>query len=249
MRKKYVDELVRNAIRDDALPYELKNEMWNHIERNVAGMRAPKRNRSFHQMQTTFAWIGSVAIAVCLALVGHYVIQEHSTSTSANKGNNTSNVTHHLSPISEHSYASSVEAFNAIASLEQTFGQFYPSGLPVNLGYGIHAEFSGGAGQYSYKWTEGRWTVLTRFWGSNTAGTQVARGMVSYLHTHMLPVPETKGVVIISQASSSTTPKMTQNTIAWQVGNKVFELKVTGDSIHALEAVVNSTSQNPRGGM
>ena len=144
------------------------------------------------------------------------------------------------SPISEHSYPSSAEATGAITSLEQRFGQFYPSGPPVNLGLGIKAEFSGGAGQYSYKWNEGRWIVLTRFWGPAGNGTQMAKEVVSYLHTHMLPVPENNGAIVISQPSSSTTPKVSQNTIAWQIGSKTYKLQQTGNPIKTLEAIVNN---------
>ncbi|MHB1685560.1 MAG: hypothetical protein ACYCYO_22570 [Bacilli bacterium] len=144
------------------------------------------------------------------------------------------------SPVSEHSYPSTAEATGAITSLEHSFGQFYPSGPPVNLGLGIKAEFSGGAGQYSYKWNEGRWIVLTRFWGPAGNGAQMAKEVVSYLHTHMLPVPVYNGVIMISQPSSSTTPKVSQNTIAWQVGSKTYKLQQTGNPIKSLETVVNN---------
>ena len=84
--------------------------------------------------------------------------------------------------------------------------------------------------------------MLTQFWGASAAGTQVVKDMVAYLHTHMLPAPENKGIIIIQQPSSSHMPlKVTQNTIAWQVGNKVYQLQYTGDPIHALQIVVNSS--------
>lgn len=141
--------------------------------------------------------------------------------------------------IIEKSYPSSTEATDVITNLEQNYGQFYPTGPAVNLGLGIKAEFSGGAGQYGFKWNEGRWIVLTRFWGNGAAGTKLVKKIVAYLHTHMLPVPESKGVIIIQQTGSSTL-KVTKNTIAWQVGNKVYQLQQTDDAIQALQIVVNS---------
>lgn len=168
---------------------------------------------------------------------------ESNNSTTSHSVNQKSMLTKKQIPtssVSEHTYPSSTEATGAIASLEKRFGQFYPSGPPVNLGLGIKAEFSGGAGQYSYKWNEGRWVVLTRFWGPTGNGTQTAKEVVSYLYTHLLPLPENKGFIMISQPRSSTTPKVSQNTIAWQVGSKTYTLQQTGDPIKTLEAVVNN---------
>lgn len=88
------------------------------------------------------------------------------------------------STVSEKSYPSSTEAAGAVANLEKYFGQFYPSGPPVDLGLRIKADVSGGAGQYSYKWNEGRCVLLARFWGPTDNGTQMAKDVVSYLHTH-----------------------------------------------------------------
>ena len=141
--------------------------------------------------------------------------------------------------IIEKSYPSSTEATDAITNLEPNNGQFYPSGSAVNLGLGIKAEFYGGAGQYGFKWNEGRWIVLTQFSGNDATGTKLVKEIVAYLHTHMLPVPENKGVIIIQQTGSSTL-KVTQNTIAWQVGNKIYQLQQTDDPIRALQIVVNS---------
>ena len=148
-----------------------------------------------------------------------------------------------LGALSGESYVSAAKAIGAITSLEQSNGQFYPSGPAINLGLGIKAEFSGGAGQYSYKWNEGRWIVLTQFWGGG-AGNQVVKDMVAYLHTHMLPAPENKGIILIQQPGSSNNPlKVTKNIIAWQVGEKVHQLRYTGNPIQALQIVVNSSKE------
>lgn len=140
--------------------------------------------------------------------------------------------------ISEHTYSSSTAASNVITSLQQGVGLIDSGWQSANLGSGINAKFVGGAGQYRYQWQEGKWTVITLFYGSYTSGTQVAKNVVSYLNTHMLPAPDNKGVIIIM--SSSTIPKL-QSTIAWQVGSKVYKLQQMGDPVKALETVVNST--------
>lgn len=264
MNKQDVNDLLKQVIQDDTWPYELKNELWNDIDRKV-GARMSKLKRSSHHLQNTLAWISTVAVLACVIFAGgQFLLHRHSkyyTAASNSVGNRTesNNVTtsHQVnqqstsnttpnqpsssSPVREHSYSSANEATSAITKIEQGFGQFYPSGPAINLGSGISAEFAGGAGQYSYKWNEGRWTILTQFWGSNATGTQVAKEMVAYLHTHMLPAPQNKGVIIVSQPSSSTTPKVSHTTIAWQVGSKVYELQQTGDPINALATVVSSS--------
>ncbi|WDL98881.1 hypothetical protein [Alicyclobacillus sp. ALC3] len=150
------------------------------------------------------------------------------------------------SKINVTSYSSSSDAVNAIANIEKSFGQVNPSGPPVDLGSGIKADFSGGAGTYSYKWHEGNWTILFKGWGDSSLGSQVAKSVVAYLHTHMLPAPETKGVITIVQPSSSNNPEVSQNTVAWQVANHVYTLKENGDPLKALETVVGGQgNQNP----
>lgn len=141
-----------------------------------------------------------------------------------------------ISSIHEESYSSSLEAAGVITGLEQSMGQIYPSGPPVDLGSGIQADFSGGAGQCSYKWHEGKWTVITRFWGNVTAATRMAKSIVSYLHTHSLPTPDNIRLIHILQPGSSNSPKISQNTIVWQEGVTVHELRQIGDPIKALES-------------
>lgn len=143
-------------------------------------------------------------------------------------------------------YSSSSDAVNAIENIEKSFGQVNPSGPPVDLGSGIKADFSGGAGTYSYKWYEGNWTILFKGWGDSSLGSHVAKRVVGYLHTHMLPAPEKKGVITIVQPSSSNTPEVSQNTVAWQVANHVYTLKENSDPLKALETVVDGQgNQNP----
>lgn len=139
------------------------------------------------------------------------------------------------SAISTKSYATSTEAANQIASIQG--GKL--SGLPVNLGNGITAKESAGMGHARYEWQEGNWAIEVRYYTANKGVKQVAENMVSYLHTHMLPAPNSHGVIIVNSTDTSATfrPK---TTIAWQEGTKVNELQQTGDPVQALQTVVHN---------
>lgn len=166
---------------------------------------------------------------------------QNATSSTPSKQNGTSTTT--SSGVTVHSYASVVQATNAIDAIQQGGGQFYPSGPNLNLGNGISAEQEGSLGSLHLKWTEGRWTILTNLASSNAMPQ--AKQMVSYLHTHMLPIPQSKGVITVTQSYNSSSPTIyTKTTIAWQVGTKVYEIQKTGDPVSALKTAVGETNQN-----
>lgn len=137
-------------------------------------------------------------------------------------------------------YSSAQVAAAVIDKLQASIGQVYPSGPPVDLGTGIKANFNGGAGTYVYQWHEGNWTLNVKGVGDSTPGTKLSKSVVAYLHSHMLPAPNTKGTIIISGSSSGAT---WNTTIAWQEGNTVHQLKQSGDPVNALTTVVNSNSK------
>lgn len=159
----------------------------------------------------------------------------NTTSSTQNTQNNTSPTT--PSDVAVHSYASVSQATAAIDAIQQGFGQFYPSGPNVSLGNGISAEQAGSTGSLSLKWTEGRWTVLTRL--LTPTAMQTAQQMVSYLHTHMLPAPQEQGIITVIQSTSSSGSTTTKTTVAWQVGSKFYQIQQTGNPINALQAAVN----------
>ena len=136
--------------------------------------------------------------------------------------------------------SSDAKAAEVITQLEQGFGQVHASGPLVDLGTGIEAAFSGGAGQYRYQWHEGNWTIDMLGFGDSSAGTQVAKDVVAYLHTHMLPAPKNKGVIIMTSSAAGSSWR-TQ--VTWQEGSKVHQIADSGAPVSVLETVVNSNSQ------
>lgn len=265
MKKRNVDEVLKYAIQDDnTLSYELKSEMWNNIERKVVATRMSNRNRASRGFSNTLVGVGTVAVVACVAFIGGHYFSNHpstpSTTTSHPPATTTAQYnfsaattsSNSVSPSTQdgtsptttpsnvvvHSYASASQATAAIDAIQQGFGQVYPSGPNVNLGNGISAEEAGAVGSLYLRWTEGRWTILANL-ASSDALPQ-AKQMVSYLHTHMLPAPQNKGVIGVAQSYNSSSPTInTITTVAWQVGTKVYEIQQTGNPISALQAAVN----------
>ncbi|KPV38944.1 hypothetical protein [Alicyclobacillus ferrooxydans] len=152
-------------------------------------------------------------------------------------------VTQQNSPITEQSYPTSSEALNAVTTIESNFSFMKFNASSVNLGDGITAQSdvsTGKQGNNGLQWHEGNWTIDVLYYTNNEDGEQVAKNVVSYLHTHMLPAPRTKGVIVVESTNSNVSALTGDTTIAWQEGNKVYQLQRPGDPVRALEAVVNS---------
>lgn len=168
----------------------------------------------------TYAWNGS-------ALVPNKPYPKQFQASSTTTQSNGS--------ITTRSYSTFAEAANQIISIQG--GNI--SGTPMNLGYGITAYVSGAMGHARYEWTEGNWTIEVRFLTMNTGAKQAAENMVSYLHTHSLPSPNSHGVIVVNNTDTNTTFNPT-TTIAWQEGTIVNELQQTGNPVNALQTAVNN---------
>jgi hypothetical protein len=146
--------------------------------------------------------------------------------------------------IVEKTYSSSSDAINAVTNVEHGMGRPIPLDPPLNLGLGIKASQLGGSGQYLINWNEGNWTIVVFGYGANPT-IQVAKRVVVYLHSNMLPAPQKKGAIFISQPGSSPhTVTDWQSVIAWQEGNRVYQSKQTGDPVRALQTVVHSANKS-----
>lgn len=189
-----------------------------------------KKNDSFADptgtpVTITYTWNGST-------LVPNKPYPEQ-FQASTTQGNN---------PISTKSYSTSTEAASYIASLEAAQSAFSGNAPTLNLGNGITAKVDAGMGHAGYQWHEGNWTMEILFYTENRGVKQVAENMVSYLHTHMLPAPNTHGAIVVRSANANTTSFKPTTTIAWQEGNKVYQLKKSGNPVQALATAVNQNT-------
>lgn len=192
-----------------------------------------KKNDSFANptgtpVTITYTWNGSTLVPN-----KPYPKQFQSSTTSSSSAASNSQVT-------ESSYSSPSEAANAVINVEDGLGQMHSSNPPLNLGFGIKADQNGSLGTYTINWTDGNWTMIVTG-PSSSPETQVAKQVVTYLHTHKLPAPQKKGAIFIHQpGSSSNAAADWHSTIAWQEGNNVYQLKQDGKPLHALQIVLNS---------
>lgn len=155
-------------------------------------------------------------------------------------------VTQQNSPITEQSYSTSSAAAYAVTNIQTNFSFMKFNSGSVNLGDGITAQSdvrTGKQGNNGLQWHEGNWTIDVLYYTNNADENQVGKNIVSYLHTHMLPAPKTKGVIVVQSTNSNASILTGDTTIAWQEGNEVYQLQRPGAPVKALQAVVNSKNQ------
>ncbi|MDQ0190081.1 hypothetical protein JI721_04320 [Alicyclobacillus cycloheptanicus] len=142
--------------------------------------------------------------------------------------------------IAEQSYATSAAAAGVIDNIqrEDTYLSFAANRPTVNLGLGITAVPDSGLGHQGLQWHEGNWTVEVLWYTGNQNGEQIAKNIVAYLHTHMLPAPRQKGVIIVNSTDPNAVTIAARTTIAWQEGTEVYQLTQSGNPVNALTTVV-----------
>ncbi len=152
-----------------------------------------------------------------------------------------------LSPqpvITQTTYSDSVAAGKQVQTIlrENTYLVFDPESQTVNLGPGITAKEDGALSHAGLQWHEGNWTVEVLWFGVNQGGEQLARNVVEYLHTHMLPVPKNTGTIIISSVDWTSSTLQSETTIAWQEDNVMSQLETLESPLQALQTVVGSNN-------
>lgn len=126
---------------------------------------------------------------------------------------------------------------------ENTYLAFGPGSQTVDLGLGITAREDAGMSHAGLQWHEGSWTVEVLWLGGNQGGKQLAENVVSYLHTHYLPSPNSAGTIVISSVDYGGSTKLQPaTTIAWQEGSVVNQLQTLEPPLTALQTVVNSNN-------
>lgn len=113
----------------------------------------------------------------------------------------------------------------------------FPEDMTVDLGHGIKGMIEGAAGSQYLTWQEGRWTMQIRSVSEDQMNNPgIAKKMVDYLETHMLPAPKDKGYVNVEYASGGKTVRVT---ISWQDGKQIHQLKTEQVPLDALQMVVS----------
>ena len=152
-----------------------------------------------------------------------------------------------LSPqpvITQTTYSDSAAAGQQVQTIlrENTYLAFAAESQTVNLGLGVTAKEDGGMSHAGLQWHEGNWTVEVLWFGGNQGGEQLARNVVAYLHTHMLPAPKNFGTIIISSVDWTSTTLQPETTIAWQEGTVVNQLETLESPLQALQTAVDSNN-------
>ncbi|GLC89527.1 hypothetical protein [Lysinibacillus piscis] len=102
-------------------------------------------------------------------------------------------------------------------------------GQEVELGYGLKGYQDAGAGSLWTSWNEGRWALVARTRTDNAqAGVELAKQAVTYLESHMLPIPKQYGYVHLDIQQEG-------NVVVWQDGKLVYTLDSVKEPLTMLE--------------
>ncbi|MEY9978507.1 hypothetical protein [Lysinibacillus sp. RC79] len=105
-------------------------------------------------------------------------------------------------------------------------------GQKVDLGYNIKGYQDAGAGSLWTGWNEGRWALATHTRTDNPeAGVKLAKQVVQFLETNMLPIPKQNGFARLDVYKSG-------NLIVWQDEKLVYTLDSIKEPLKALEIAV-----------
>lgn len=112
-------------------------------------------------------------------------------------------------------------------------------GNKVDLGYGITGYQQGAAGSSYLSWQEGNWGMVVR--ASNIEGEDaqpLAKEIVTYLETAMLPAPQNVGQISLSTGEENN---YQINSVSWQNGSVVYKIQHF-DAIQAVKMAVSTNN-------
>ncbi|MCG3420967.1 hypothetical protein [Oceanobacillus jordanicus] len=130
-------------------------------------------------------------------------------------------------------YASSEEAIQAIEEFSngKKVGSFEEGA--VNLGHEITGYGEGATGHQYFSWEEGNWLLsISSLTQDEMDHAGIAKKIVEYLETHMLPAPEEKGIVYIDYPQGGNEVSVD---VRWQEDNMIYRLQTTRVPLDALE--------------
>ncbi|PWA13443.1 hypothetical protein DCC39_00695 [Pueribacillus theae] len=102
-----------------------------------------------------------------------------------------------------------------------------------DLGYGITGYGEGAAGHAYFSWKEGNWLMSIASINEDEMNNQeIAKKMVEYLETHMLPAPKDSGIVYAEYPQGGEKVNVD---IRWQDEEMIYQLETTEVPLDALE--------------
>ncbi|MHB1684566.1 MAG: hypothetical protein ACYCYO_17360 [Bacilli bacterium] len=104
----------------------------------------------------------------------------------------------------------------------------------INLGNGIQGVVYQSKGSTVIVWREGRWTIELGDYFTPAPNVNLARQMVAYLHTHFLPVPDAKGVIM-----ARLHPGGNSSFVEWTHGKTEYDVASYQSPLLALEMAVS----------
>ncbi len=104
----------------------------------------------------------------------------------------------------------------------------------VNLGTGIQGVVYQSRGSAVIVWREGRWTIELGDYFTPAPNVNLARQMVAFLHTHFLPAPDVKGVIM-----ARLDPGGNSSFVEWTRGKTVYDVASYQSPMLALEMAVS----------
>lgn len=166
----------------------------------------------------------------------HYEVKLYETDQPAKLNSKSATKGTLLATITGTVYQNAASAKDSIIGYEQAD---LSNGESLDLGHNIRAEQDTGLGHQQLTWNEGRWCLRIDS-PTDPANQskeypdmkQLAKSVVAYLDTHMLPAPQKIGVISMDiwKWNCVTTVEWQQNQTVYQVGSK--------DPMTALEAAV-----------
>ncbi|MCL6445034.1 MAG: hypothetical protein K6T83_16530 [Alicyclobacillus sp.] len=133
---------------------------------------------------------------------------------------------------SEKTYPSVGAAADEIARLVRENWEVDSTNPPVTITNGVKAEFVSGAGQYAYKWNEGHWTIITRFFGNPATTQRVLQDLADSIKNKQTSMAQYPGLIVITQSGTST--HSFRMLAVWQDQNRIWTFQSNGDPLRAL---------------
>lgn len=128
------------------------------------------------------------------------------------------------------------KTYDSAAAAVQAVSPIEPSGVKVDLGYGITGYSDSGAGNTHLGWKEGNWRLTVHAASINGENpVDLAKQAVKYFESAALPAPEQVGQVSLEVSNGV----YQQQKVVWQVGSVVYTV-THGENLQVLKMAVST---------